>query len=349
MERHPEARRSLERPVISIGNLTVGGTGKTPVVAHVARWLVDRGERPAILSRGYKRRVRRDGVTVVSDGERVLCDPDEAGDEPLMLARRVAGAAVCVADDRVLAGALAERALGCTVHVLDDGFQHLRLNRDLDVLVTGPGETSEGRVLPMGRLREPIDAAARAHLLIVVGADRQAAAAEAWALGIGESAGAARVLGEPYIARPAFTSRDAARAAAEGGAPLNGGEAALGERVRPDARPIVAVAGIARPERFFDALDEAGWTVGEALPFPDHHAYRPSDIARIAAAARACHARLVMTTEKDAVRFEACGGMAFDLAAAPLELVFDPWETVAGAIEAALDRARGALASGRRA
>ncbi len=103
----------------------MGGRGKTPVVAYVARLLVEAGERPAILSRGYGRRRQEDGVVVVSDGRHLLADLDRSGDEPLMLARTVPGAAVLVCERRALAGALAERRFGATVHVLDDGFQHV--------------------------------------------------------------------------------------------------------------------------------------------------------------------------------------------------------------------------------
>ena len=175
-ERHPDRRRRLAHPVVSVGNLSVGGTGKSPIVAAIANWLVAQGERPAILSRGYARADAAEGVVVVSDGTRVLASIDRAGDEPLMLARQAPGSVVCVSPDRHLAGTLAERQFGCTVHVLDDGFQHIELARDLDILVTTVGEIPQGRVLPMGRLREPIDAAARAHVLVVSGATAGAAA-----------------------------------------------------------------------------------------------------------------------------------------------------------------------------
>ncbi|MGH9173167.1 MAG: tetraacyldisaccharide 4'-kinase, partial [Vicinamibacterales bacterium] len=183
-ERHPQARRRLARPVISVGNLSVGGTAKTPMVSLIARWLIDAGERPAILSRGYGRRDRSDGVVIVCDGTRVLADVGRAGDEPLMLAHTMPGVVVAVAEDRFLAGVLAERKLGTTVHVLDDGFQHVQLARDLDVLMTTPGEAANGRVLPFGRLREAANAAARADVVVVVDTDLAGARTEAWALGI---------------------------------------------------------------------------------------------------------------------------------------------------------------------
>ncbi len=184
VERHPQRQKRLARPVISVGNLSVGGTGKTPVVAALAQRLVEAGHRPAILSRGYARTDAIDGVVVVSDGTAIRATFDQSGDEPLMLARQVPKAIVCVSPDRHLAGTLAEQQLGCTVHLLDDGFQHLELARNLDVLVTTIGEIPNGRVMPMGRLREPMDAAARAHFLVVSDATAGAASAEAWTLGI---------------------------------------------------------------------------------------------------------------------------------------------------------------------
>ncbi|HUE88354.1 MAG TPA: tetraacyldisaccharide 4'-kinase, partial [Vicinamibacterales bacterium] len=193
-ERHPEARRRLDRPVISVGNLSVGGTGKTPLTMAIAEWFIAHGERPAILSRGYEREDPADGVVVVSDGAGVRADVSRAGDEPLMIARTVPRAIVCVAEDRHLAGVVAERRLGATVHVLDDGFQHVQLARDFDILVTSPGEITQGRPLPFGRLREARDAAARADFVVVVDADTDTARTEAWELGISGFASARRRL-----------------------------------------------------------------------------------------------------------------------------------------------------------
>jgi tetraacyldisaccharide 4'-kinase len=314
MERRPEARRRLERPVISIGNLSVGGTGKTPLVAAVARWLVERGERPAILSRGYKRLDPLPGVVVVSDGRSVHATLARAGDEPLMLAREVRAAVVCVAEDRYLAGVLAERRLGATVHVLDDGFQHLGLARDLDVLVTTAGEIPNGQVLPRGRLREPADAAARAHFLVVMDGTAGAAAAEAWTLGIGEACGARRLLGLP---------RQVSGVASSSGADRDRETGLSGAGLLPGSRVLV-VAGIANPHRFADDVRAAGWVVAGEQWFPDHHSFIAGDVARIAARVTESKAEAVLTTEKDAVRFEALGSMPFPLYAVPLSVAFDP-------------------------
>jgi tetraacyldisaccharide 4'-kinase len=274
---HPEARRRLRRPVISVGNLAVGGSGKTPIVVSLARLLLERGYRPAVLTRGYARRVNTDGVLVVSDGERVRANVHESGDEAQMLARALPGVAVLVSADRHLAGTLAERSLGATVMLLDDGFQHLRLARTVDLLVVS-AEDLDDRVLPSGRLREPLDTARAADAVLVSG----------------DAAEAARVAGTLAVRR-AFMLRRQYGALR----PLTGG----GE-VSPAGRTAVAVSGIARPERFQAALRDEGWTVVSAMRFADHHWFTRRDVAWIRDAAAAAHADVVVTTEKDAVRLE---------------------------------------------
>jgi tetraacyldisaccharide 4'-kinase len=164
-QHRPHLRRRLTAPVISVGNLTVGGSGKTPLAAEIARLLLEMGERPSILSRGYARKIAADGVVVVSDGVRILEGVERSGDEPQMLAHAVPRAAVLVSSSRYAAGRIAESRLGCTVHVLDDGFQHFELMRDVDLLVAP--EPSDRRTLPFGRLREPLDAANAADAMLV--------------------------------------------------------------------------------------------------------------------------------------------------------------------------------------
>ena len=314
-ESQPQRRRHLEKPVISVGNLSMGGTGKSPVVAAIAQWLIDAGERPAILSRGYARRDVVDGVVVVSDGREILSTIDRSGDEPLMLARQVPGAIVCVSPDRYLSGRLAEQQLGATVHILDDGFQHLELARDLDVLVTTVGEIPNGKVIPRGRLREPIDAAARAQVLVVSDATSGAAASEAWALGISQSCGAVRTLGDPVGVRGA-----------------GNGEPGAGSR----EQKMFAVAGIANPQRFVASLRDAGWNVVDSMTFADHHRYSMSDLAAIGAKMRSAGADAVFTTDKDAVRFESLGELPFPLYRVPLLVEFEPAEALFESVRAVL-------------
>jgi tetraacyldisaccharide 4'-kinase len=275
-ERVPSRAKSLGRPVISVGNLVVGGSGKTPVVAALARLLVERGERPAILSRGYGRRSHEDGVVVVSNGERVLEPVERSGDEPQMLARALPGVPVIVSPDRYLAGTLAERQFGCTVHLLDDGYQHLQLHRDIDLLLISKSDLDE-RVLPFGRLREPIRAALAADALIVTGSEDDVEEVAA-------------TLGKDVVFRvvPEFGKPRAVHA--DGGA------------VAVTGRRAVAVAGIARPERFFAAARGQGWDVVRELPYRDHHWFEARDIEMITAAATETGADVILTTEKDAVR-----------------------------------------------
>lgn len=305
----PGARRRLARPVVSVGNLSVGGTGKTPLVAAIAAWLVAQGERPSILSRGYARTVTRREPTIVSDGVTVLADVAHAGDEPLMLARAVPGAAVVVCADRHAAGALAEQTLGATVHVLDDGFQHLRLARDLDIVVTPAGALARDAVLPKGRLREPLSVLTRASVLVVVGTDDARAAAEARAYGVPLGVGATRRLGTPVVVQGEAPSRD---------------------------RAVVVLAGLGQPQQFIDALTADGWRVADACLFPDHHWYSAHDLADVARRVAAAGAWGVATTDKDAVRLELLGAVPGALARWPLTLDLPKWDAVTDAIRAVL-------------
>ncbi len=324
-ERQPERRRRLARPVISIGNLSVGGTGKTPVVAAVAEWLLDHGERPAILSRGYRRTEPTPGVVVVSDGQGGLASLGRSGDEPLMLAHTVPGAVICVAADRYRAGLVAEGSLGATVHLLDDGFQHHRLARDLDVLVTTPGEIPHGHVLPRGRLREPRDAASRADVLVVMGADAAFAEYEARAVGVATACGAARESGTPV------------RVTHHAGVDMWRSDVRDGSAAGLAAGASVVVAcGIANPQRFVNDVRSAGWDVTHTLTFADHHPYAPRDVVRLAAAVSDTGAVAVLTTDKDAVRFEALGDLPFALYRVPIRLRFDPLDVLFARVAGAL-------------
>ena len=279
--------------MISIGNLTVGGSGKTPLAAEIARLLLKMGERPSILSRGYARKIAADGVVVVSDGVRVLEGVERSGDEPQMLAQAVPRAAVLVSSSRYAAGRIAESRLGCTVHVLDDGFQHFELMRDVDLLVAP--EPSDTRTLPFGRLREPLDAANAADAMLV------------------EDIAPSRRAGlepqdPPYVnmAKPTFTFTRR----------LNGPQ---------PVRRAFAFAGIAKPERFFADLESAGWTLAGRRSFGDHHHYLPHEIDEVKRAAKSSGADVILTTEKDLVRI----GAAPDIVAVPLEVTIDtacaPW------------------------
>jgi tetraacyldisaccharide 4'-kinase len=290
--KRPHAQRCLDRPVISVGNLVVGGSGKTPVVASIAKLLLERGHRPSILSRGYARRQDSDGVVVVSDGTRVIAPVEATGDEPQMLARALPGVPVLVCADRYLAGRLAETHFDATVHLLDDGFQHVQLARSVDLLIVAPSDLVD-RVLPSGRLREPIDAARAADAVLVPGSKDEATR-----------------VSEALRVRPVFqlvNRYEAVRALAPNGAAAR------------ELRAI-AVAGIARPERFFAAVREQGVHVAHEMAFPDHHWFTAKDLESIDRRAARANANVVITTEKDAMRIGARPGWY----ALPLHVAIEP-------------------------
>ena len=300
----PDLRQRLRRPVVSIGNLAVGGRGKTPIAAYVARTLLEMGERPAILSRGYRRGDRRDGVVVVRDPGGIRADLPRAGDEPLMLARQLPGVSVLTCADRYLAGRLAEHHLGSTVHVLDDGFQHLQLDRDVDLLIVAREDVARPATLPAGRLREPLDTLIAADAIL--------------------AADGVEITSQAGAAPPVFRLH---RSAVPG---------------PPDERAALAIAGIADPTRFFTDLRAAGWTLADALPFRDHHPYSARDVARILQSAGRAGAVRIVTTEKDAVRLLPFRPLALPIVTVPLHLEpqpageFKSW--LAGAIGAARDQ-----------
>jgi tetraacyldisaccharide 4'-kinase len=316
----PERRRWLRRPVISVGNLSVGGSGKTPVVELLARRLQTSGRRPAVLSRGYGRADAVDGAVVVNDGTRICADLAGAGDEPTMLARNLPGIVVIVCPDRYLGGSLAERRFACDVHVLDDGFQHVQLGRDVDLLLAGDEDMNRPRVLPAGRLREPLDAARHADALL-------------WTGPAGDPGTAASRLGVPVY----FEVRRAAGRL----------HAAFAGEPPPAAARVVGLAAIARPRQFLDGLRTSGFDVASELIWPDHHRYSRGDVEHVRRAVAATGAAAVITTEKDLVRLAPLGPLPFSLAWQRLEVRIEP----AGAFEAWLvERVQeaDAAAAGRR-
>ena len=272
----------LKAPVISVGNLTVGGTGKTPCVAFLANFLQREGHKVAILSRGYKRSSK--GRIEVANGEGILCGPQAAGDEPYLLAGSCPGVHVVVDSDRYAAGKwLAERPApaAVTVFILDDGYQHLRLARDLNLLLIDALEPLAG-LLPAGRLREPLSGLRRADAVIVTRSDRKF-----------DRAALERIIFE-YAQIPIFYAHHELTKMRR----LDGGETI--EAASLAGRKVAAFSGIARPERFISDLATLGMAVVERCDFADHHRYQPDELQRILRLAREAHVDAVVTTEKDA-------------------------------------------------
>lgn len=300
--------------VVSVGNIVAGGTGKTPMVALVARILRDAGLRPAIVSRGYGGR-RAEDPLVVADGEslRPGVTAAQAGDEPVMLARSLERLPVVVARRRSEGARLAVEDLGARSLVLDDGFQHLALHRDLDiVLLDADRPFDNGRVLPAGYLRERPSALRRAHLLVLSsamipeGEPGPAAARDSSANPRERATGEGR-------ARPDSAAEEALRRRARPGTPIlrsyfqvTSLQGIRGEPSRPlgwlAGRKVAAFAGIARPDRLCSSLRRLGAEVAEFLTFPDHHRYTERDLAAILSRAKARGVEGLVTTEKDLAR-----------------------------------------------
>jgi tetraacyldisaccharide 4'-kinase len=269
----------LPCPVISVGNLTVGGTGKTPTVIFIANLLKERGYRPAVLSRGYGGRAG-DSVNIVSDGNRILLGWRDAGDEPILIAGAAPGVPVLTGGKRLLTGRAAVERFGADVLILDDAFQHRSLFRNLDiVLVDALRPVGNGFILPRGPLREMPEALRRAHLIIRTGAD-----------------------GDPADPLPGFSGPPTFRGLRQ---PLGFVEGRTG-RVLPLAelkgRRVSAFAGIGRPETFRGSLTKLGVEIASFRAFPDHHPYTRTDIDALRQLARKSRAVWIVTTEKDAVR-----------------------------------------------
>ncbi len=297
--------RGLPRPVISVGNLTVGGTGKTPAVAMLAQFFISRGKRVAVLSRGYGGSLTG-REEIVSDGTTILLSPEEAGDEPYLLASSVPGLMVVIGADRYRAGLLAMERLAPDIFILDDGFQHLRLKRDLNILLLDSRRPfGNGRVLPAGVLREPLPAGERADLVIYTRSSE----------------------GEETVH---FQEKPACRAFHH----LVGVSPPNREGTLPFAElkghTVVAFAGIADPGAFFRDLAEEGLNLAATIPFPDHCRYGEGEIARILGAAAACGADSLITTAKDGVKLGEYRQRLPNLYTAALEMwVADPGPLVA--------------------
>ena len=280
------SRHRLPLPTISIGNLTLGGTGKTPLAACFARLLEEEGCRPALISRGYKGEGERNGL-LVNDGTGVRCRPRECGDEPYLLAQQLPKAPLAVGRDRLRAFELIRPLLGPrSVCILDDAYQHLRLERDLDVLTLDASSPfGGGRTLPAGRLREPLSAMKRADWIVITRCreGRDTSSIEQLARRFNDDAALLR-----------FGHR--ATALVE----VGGCQAALD--CDWASKPAVAMAGIGNPGQFGDDLARLGFKIEKEVWFPDHHWYRQEDLDQVLSRIRPHGPEIVLTTEKDAVR-----------------------------------------------
>lgn len=279
-------RVSLPIPVISIGNITCGGTGKTPMAIDVTRRLIAAGYKVAVLSRGYARKSKQK-VTVVSDGKGEFALCEDAGDEPLLIALSVPEAIVIVGSSRSETAAIAINEYGADAIVLDDGFQHIRLERDLDIVLVDYNDDPENdMLLPAGRLREPLSALNRAKVVVItkVPQNPDEERLENLQKVISKYAHRAEISAARFVPKRLRT--------AGGVAPL---EQLKGQRV-------IAFCGVARPEGFAATLNQLGCTVIELKGYSDHHWYTPDELKSLEQLMRNSNAASVVTTEKDMVK-----------------------------------------------
>lgn len=312
--------RRCDLPVVSVGNLTFGGTGKTPMVIALVNDLVERGRRPAVLTRGYGRATAE---PLVLTGPEVRVSAAEAGDEPLELAERLPGVPVVVDADRIRGGRRAV-ALGADIVILDDGFQHLRLQRDLDLILLDAGDPwGGGRLPPRGRLREPVTAIGRASAVVITKVDP---AADQPPQDI------VRRIARIRLDMPIFAAR------------------LVPQRVRTGedwtdptvlrGRKVFAVAGLGRPEGFRTLLEAAGAEVVGRRWFGDHHPYDVRDREWIVREAQK-HGAVVVTTAKDAVKLDPLEGLwVVETAMQPLEGGWDRLWSLGGCSALMADRFR---------
>jgi len=287
--------------VISVGNITLGGTGKTPAVEYIARLLKDEGMDVVLLSRGYRGRMERK-FGVVSDGQRLLLSLGEAGDEPYMLAERLGDIPILVGRRRDLSGKYASAHFHPHVAILDDGFQHLGVKRDIDILLvdsqTGFGN---GHLFPRGPLREPLAQLGRADLFLITKVEDLDACGELEER-IKSHKKHAIIFHSNY--RPDYLND------------LNRGERLPVGYIK-DKR-IAALSGIANPAYFYHLLKLVGAKVEEEITFPDHHVYSRRDIPILKNAM--LRTDCIVTTEKDAAKLRDLSGINFPMLSLSISL-----------------------------
>jgi len=287
---------SLGARTISIGNITTGGTGKTPLVAYIANMLAEAGEKVCILTRGYGRQNPRSRV-LVSDGATVLVDALTGGDEPVELARKLIGKAIVVADaDRVSAAVWAKEKFGITAFVLDDGFQHRRAKRDLDIVcIDATKPFGNGGVLPGGTLREPLENLDRADTLVITRSNLVESTDDIKGKLRHEKAKSSIFESTLKIVRLSE---------------LDGFLRSEARSSITEKSGVYAFCALGNPQSYVSLLDLDGFGVTGFKPFADHHIYSQGDIDELEADARSKNSAALITTAKDAVKLS---GLKFTL------------------------------------
>ena len=311
--------KRLPCSVISVGNIVAGGTGKTPTAIWISKHLQAAGHPVAVLLRGYRRQ-NRTGTTVVADGNRILGSIEESGDEAMMVARALPGCIVIVGKDRYAAGRAAIRMMGVStgILVLDDGFQHRRLHRDLDVVtVDNVKPFGTGKLLPSGTLREPCAALKRADTVLLTRTDLPSVPTlEPTKPAVRKNAAFDGIVEKDKICE----SRHCPTMLYE----LKSRQPAPPDWLRGQC--ILAVCGIGAPDAFAETLRQCGAKRVTLLAFPDHHRYCSEDFKQIRSRADESGADLIVTTEKDAQRMTGFEGTQCYVLAVTLEITKNQME-----------------------
>jgi tetraacyldisaccharide 4'-kinase len=294
--------RKLNRPVISIGNLSVGGTGKTPLVTLVTKLALRRGLKPAILTRGYRRR-RGARLIALAPAPSRAPDSRETGDEPALLAMASPEAPIVVCASRYQAGSYAEHEFQVDLHILDDGFQHLQLARDLDVVALDTTqELSDRAVLPAGRLREPCSALERAQVIVLTRVE------------LGNAEPLERAVHRINPSAQLFRSRLRLKSLVS----IFSGDQSAAESFR--GKPLFAFCGLGNSAAFFQYLDRWGFRIVGQHEFPDHHVYTRAEIAILMREAVDLQASALITTEKDMMNLPAGWKASLEIYACSIEI-----------------------------
>lgn len=290
--------RQWELPgfVLSVGNITAGGTGKTPAVIMIAQWARDQGHSVCVLSRGYGGNYKGD-VLEVSDGQKIKPSWAECGDEPYLMARKLHGIPVVVARKRYLGGNYAHERFGTNFFILDDGYQHLALKRDFNLLLIDSRDPFRSdHLLPWGKLREPISAVCRADVIILSNFDS-----------------AMTVDPLPNTVRARFNESKIFQGRHMPTEVVFSGEKGSIKPQWLKGKEVAAFAGIGKPEGLRETLSRLGAKVMFFYSFPDHHIYRQEEIQRLIEIAKKKNLKYLITTEKDWVKIKALIGDEFQI------------------------------------
>lgn len=302
-------RTNLSVPVVSVGNLTMGGSGKTPMVLYISRLLQEEGLKPVIVSRGYGGKAVGP-VNVVSDGEKILLSADLAGDEPRMMAESLPGVGVLTGPRKAEVAKYAVDAFGAQSIVLDDGFQHMALERDVDlVLFNSHMPLGNGHVFPGGDLREPFKALGRAHAFIITGVDRRRTGKKNREL--------KDFLQRRFPDVPFYEGRYSHTGI------LHCQKAGIEDVHCISGMKLFGFCGIANPDAFKVSLEEMGVQLAGFKGFRDHYNYSRSDISGLVDQAKSVGAEALIATEKDYVKVGSLFSADFPLLALQRELIMD--------------------------